>query len=198
MSQACENDIKFGKKLYDQIITSKSDKSLSIINSIISGVSKSDFNWSRQKILSLIEDSNKFKVKQAISSIASFNFSNSTSGDFIQKIDKKFTEIINSENSNEILASVLFACSNQRENLPNADNNILALLNVESTEVKIQLLNVLIYNTNIDTEEEFYKKILGSLVSLDLKFELAYSSLAFNLKEKIESHFVIVKGFLNS
>ncbi len=198
LDKACESDVRFGKQLYDNIIKSNCDGSLNIISSVISGISKNDFEWAKEKILCLMKDSNKLKVNQAISSIGSIDFSKDKSAEFIQIIDRKFTEIINTEDSNKLLATVLFAIRNQREHLPNADKNILALLTFESVEIKIQLLNVLTFNTDINTEENFYKKILFSLVSLDLKFVIAYNSLAYRLKGNIENHFLIVKEFLNS
>lgn len=198
ISKACQQDLKFGKELYNKIFESSCEKTNSVLGTIVSGISKKDPIWASNTILNLLNDSNDVKVVQAISSIASFDLSDPKLENFISVIDNKFSEFVNNGETNNILANIIFSSRNQRKHIPNADKNISKLLNRESDEIKAQLVDFLNFNIDIETEEEFYKEVLNSLISLDLRLKNIYNSLAYLLQQKVKNHSKTITEFINN
>ncbi|RBW59541.1 hypothetical protein DS884_07345 [Tenacibaculum sp. E3R01] len=194
---ASSKDQQYAEKLYEELLTHKTDDFQNALGNIISGLFKIDPNSAKEKTKKLITDTDTAKIVQGISSIARFDFDKHPSKEFLNYLDNRFSELIKNDESVDILAAILFVCRCKRNYLPKCDQHITALLNHEHSQIKIHLIDILNFALDINTEKEFYKTILTSLVSFDISFIGYYRSFDYMLSRLVKNHLELVMEFLN-
>lgn len=195
---AASKDEKYAEMLYKKILVLESNDLQNALGNIISGLFKINPISAINKVKKLIIDENKKIIIQGISSIARFDFEKNPSVTFLKHIDDRFSELIENNESNEVLTSILFVCRCKRKYLSKCDKHIVALLNKKDSQIQIHLIDILNFAIDINTEKDFYKTILTSLVSFDISFVGYYSSFDYMLSRLVKNHLELVMEFLNA
>lgn len=199
VDEACSKNVKFGKRLYELINKSSSEKIHGLLPRIISGVFKKDSKWAIKKTLSLFDSASSLKNAHGINSIFYFDLSKPELENFIANVDNQFSEFIDNQNTTiGVLASIVSTCGNQRTHIPNSETHIRALLDREENEIKVQLLHLLNHNIDIKSETQLYKSLLNALLSMNIELKGTYDTLAYILENEVEENFHIILEFLNS
>lgn len=194
---ASSKNQEYAENLYEKMLDLESNNFQNVLSNIVSGLFKIAPNSAIEKAKKLITDINVIKIVQGISCIAHFDFDKHPSIDFLNYLDNSFSELINNNDDIDILAAILFVCRCKRNYLPKCDQHITALLNNEHSQIKIHLIDILNFSIDVNTEKEFYKTILTSLVSIDVSLVSHYRSIDHMLSKIVKNHLELVIEFLN-
>ena len=185
----------FGNDFYNIIV--KSEKNHELLSDIIAGLSVSDKDLAILIVKDLIGSDEQTNIVQAISSIARFELDKSDIEDFKEYLVNTFSKYINEGASVEILKAILFVYRVHRKHFLKLNSDVLQVTKREEKEIKSYLVDIIHYSVDLDTEQEFYLRILDSLVTFDASQLGHHNIFGYMLSNLVDKNLVIVKNYIN-
>lgn len=198
IEKASSTSPEFGNDLYVKIVNQDDPKVLRLLTKVLSGLYKVEREETVLKIKELIHPGHSAKMIVGLQSIAQFESESlKCERDFLEFIEDEFERFLQNQEFKNMWPSILFVCRNKRGVIRNADDFIIRIWCEPDINIQMELIHLLAYNLDIETEENFYTQVLDKLVPLNIEYNGAYNHLSYTLGDKTKSHPQVLIDFLN-
>jgi len=186
VNKFCESSPDKGLDLLRKIKANDSTEILTLIPSVMDGISKSDSTFNKFTEAELLLENNSDELKkQGYAFLITL-----TDEEFIQKNDFKdfIYNLIKTdiENNNSIFFSQISRMLGQFfKIIPDADEYLISLSKSRSQDVLYQIVRILSYEINYQNNPGLYTAILFNFIAIDPEYHLIISQLNYSVLQKL-------------
>ncbi|MUH36162.1 hypothetical protein D9O36_09935 [Zobellia amurskyensis] len=191
-------DFDFGKELYFKIINEECLTLYPQIKYLLSGLYESNSGFVTSQITQLITGNDNQLREVGIDSASEIDISrNNISEEFKDCLNNSLLILAKDKNERKLWPAVFRISRNQLKTIDNAYSIIDILVSKRDIDIQKEIINLLLYNLDIETDLKLIKKYLQHLIRLDLKHKGEYHSLSYFLKSLVEKNLEVVIKFIN-